>query len=104
MITPAPRLLVAVALWAVSSVLAVAFSALQPVALVAAAALAVLALWDLALLYRRSPLGTSRLLPERAFIGRPMKVRLRIVNDGPAVICDLIDEPPADRIGEDPYR
>jgi uncharacterized protein (DUF58 family) len=104
MITPAPRLLVAVALWAVSSVLAVAFSALQPVALVAAAALAVLALWDLALLNRRAPLGASRVLPARAFIGRPMKVRLRIVNDGPAVICDLIDEPPADRIGEDPYQ
>lgn len=103
MITPAPRLLAAVAAWTVLSIVAVAVPVLRPFGASAAVAIVTLALWDFVLVRRRAPLSAERLLPARAFTGRSAQVRLRIVNAGRAVLCDVVDDPPVDSRPDETY-
>jgi uncharacterized protein (DUF58 family) len=103
MVSPARRLLIAVAGWIVAAVLAVALPVLWPLVGVAALGLVGLVLWDAALLHRTPALEGARELPAHAFAGREAAVQLTLHNPGAAtVVCDLIDETPSDLAVEEP--
>ncbi|MDJ0867256.1 MAG: DUF58 domain-containing protein [Myxococcota bacterium] len=76
--TPSGRALALAALWAVGTLLVVAWPALAPAAAGAAGVLLALAIAD-AWLLRREPVPTLvRALPERAFVGREHELRLEL--------------------------
>lgn len=96
-ITPARRLLLAVALWTASTILVVAWRPLWPLLGAEAFVIVALVLWDLRLLARTPALEVRRELAPRYFIKREDEVRLVLKNHALYdVFADVFDEAPRD--------
>jgi uncharacterized protein (DUF58 family) len=94
---PARRLLAAVALWTAAAFLVVVAPMLWLPALVALLLLLAWAWWDAALLRRMAAPQVRRLLPDRAAMGRRVRIAIEISNAAVRpVTVSLIDEPPDD--------
>lgn len=108
---PSRRLVALAAATTAASVLLPAFPWLGPAFAAAVASLAAVAARDALALRRRRPPGVSRVLPERAFVGRAVEIGLRIesrsvtpvrvtcVEDPPRSLECAADAPVGARVG-----
>lgn len=94
---PSRRLVALAAAVTAASVLLPALPWLGPAFAAAVAALVAVAVWDALLLRRRRPPAVSRVLPERAFVGRAVEIGLRIESRSttPVRLTCLEDPPPS---------
>jgi len=96
-VTPAPRLLAAVAALAVAALALVPAPWLGAPLAGAGGVLLALAIWDALLLRARPPLRLERRLPERAFVGREARLVLRLANPSRSRVQAAVeDELPPD--------
>lgn len=104
MILPDRRLVRAVGVWTVASVLGVAVPALLVPLAAALGVLAALALWDAVALLRRPAPVLERRVPDHAYVGREAEVEVCVRN--PAAVgveAEVWDEVPADVACGDPH-
>lgn len=102
--TPARRLLLAVALWTATALLVVAWWPTWPLLVAEALALFALVLWDWRLLARTPALTVRRELAPRYFIKRDEEVRIVLENSSAQdAFAEVFDEVPQDLDSEETF-
>lgn len=89
---PARRLFVAVGAWTAGALAVVVFPVLWPVLAAAGVGICALLLSDASMLSRLPPVHLRRLLPARAFVGRPATVQVVVEYAGPPAPVQVFED------------